>query len=163
MIYVNDKLKYMFEQSPVERVVDEEDSNKQYSLDMLVYATFKSDEIEEYLSGNISMSNWSVVHKDGDFDNNSLDNLELVVFKNDKFFKDCKILEAQMNSAKKQAKEKELLYNKIHSENITNKNKITYLTKQISYERNRIKELNKELNKKENEIRRLFDIINKYN
>ena len=155
MIYVNDKLRYMFEEAPV-NYVDDEHTKKSFRVDMMVYASFKGDEIK-----NIPEGEWSVLHKDGNSLNDCLDNLELVVFKNDKFFKDNKNLEKQMLIAKRNAEENINIAKKASFENDVNKNKIQLLTKQVTYEQNRVKELNKELKKKEGEIRRLMEIMNK--
>ena len=155
MIYVDRKLKYMFEEVPA-NYVDDEDMKKSFRVDMLVYETFKKDELK-----HISDGEWSVIHKDGNLYNDHLDNLELVVFKDDKFFKDNKKLEEKMLLAKRKAEEKEIIAKKADFENTVNKNKIISLTKQVEYEQKRVKELNKELKKKESEIRRLMDIMNK--
>ena len=155
MIYVDRKLKYMFEEAPV-NYFNDEDMKKSFRADMMVYSNFKADEIK-----NIPEGEWSVIHKDGNSCNDHLDNIELVVFKDSKFFKDNKQLEEKMLHAKRKAEEKEIIAKKADFENSVNKNKIISLTKQVEYEQKRVKELNKELKKKESEIRRLMDIMNK--
>lgn len=157
MIYVNSKLKYMFDQMPVKCVSDEE-SNEQIRVDLLMFHTFKNEEL-----AGIPHGEWDVLYKDGDITNTILDNLELVIFKDDKFFKDNQALEAQMKAAKKEAEEKRQLASEAESSKFKDKLRIESLTKQVAYEQKRVAELNKELNKKEKEIRRLMSLLNTYN
>lgn len=159
MIYVNEKLRYMFDAVPV-LVADDEDTGKEIKMGKLIYVYHgkDADKIKR-----ISDEGWDVAYKNGNFRDNRSDNLELVIFKDDKFFKDNEDLEKQMLCAKRNAEEKEELAKRVLSEKTVDKFKIDSLTKQVVYEQNRVKELNKELNEKEKEIRRLIDIINSIN
>lgn len=160
MIYVNSKLRYMFEKAPANYVTDEI-TGKSCRIDKMVFVTFKSEELDKL--GIVGDAEWDVLHIDGSYDNDSLDNLELVIFKNDKFFKDNKMLEQQMLSAIKRAEAQEKVAAAIASEKTIDNIKINSLNKQINYEQGRVKELNKELRKQEKEIRRLMSIIENIN
>lgn len=156
MIYVNKKLKYMFDSMPT-AITNDENTGKEITIGKLVYA-YHGDNADK-IKG-ISYEEWDVAYKNGNIRDNCSENLELVIFKDDKFFKENEYLRNQMLSAKKDAKENKEAMEEAINERMMNRLKIDSLTKQVSYEQNRVKELNKELNKKEKEIRRLMDILN---
>ena len=155
MIYVDSRLKYMFDKMPVQYIEHDE---KTFRVDKMVYETFKSEEL-----AGLSKGDWDLIYIDGDIENAALNNLELVVFKDEKFFKENKVLREQMIAAKRNSEEKEKIAKEALSERTVNRIKIDSLTKQVAYEQKRVTELNKELNKKEKEIRRLMDIIESTN
>lgn len=155
MIYVDSRLKYMFDKMPVQCIEHDE---KTFRVDMMVYETFKSEEL-----AGLSKGDWDLIYIDGDIENAALNNLELVVFKDEKFFKENKVLREQMIAAKRNSEEKEKIAKEALSERTVNRIKIDSLTKQVAYEQKRVTELNKELNKKEKEIRRLMDVIESTN
>ena len=72
MIYVNNKLKYLFDFVPT--AINEEG----VELGKLIYSAHHEDEIK-----NIPYDEWNIIHKNGECRDYRSDNLELVVFVND--------------------------------------------------------------------------------
>jgi len=151
MIYANRKLQYLFNYIP--RIIAEED--KTIELGRLIIEKHHSD-----ICRTLDRNDWDVIHKNGVSNDLRNENLEIVVFKDDDFFKDNKNLEKQMISAKIHAKEQEDIAQKALFEKSVAVGQIELLTKQIAYERDRVKKLNKEINKKDAEIKRLSEIVN---
>ena len=148
MIRISNKLKYMFENMPFAYV---EEDGIVARLDRLVYSSFKPDNIK-----GLEEDDWDLIHLDGSFKNNALDNLELVVFSDeentDKFKLEIKKLKEEIILKDKHIK-------KLTFESNAKDGKVQNMNNQVLYEQKRVKELNKEIRKQENEIRRLMAIL----
>ena len=149
MIKVSKKLKYLFEEMPYMFYSDEYDESE-VRVDKLVYTSFKFDTLK-----GLSEDDWELIHLDGDFKNNALDNLELVVFVEDD---DMIKLQVEVKNLKQELIVKNEHIKTITMESKAKDGKVANMYKQVLYEQNRVKELNKEIRLKEKEIRRLFDI-----
>ena len=76
MIYVNKKLKYMFN---LLAIVSAEDSS--LKLGKYIYRCEHSEDVSD-----IPETDWEVIHKNGNSRDFRSENLELVIFKDDEFF-----------------------------------------------------------------------------
>lgn len=86
MIYVNKKLKYLFDLVPTAMIeengvvnlasaIEEREATK---LNKIVYSRCHEDEVK-----NIPYDEWDVIHKNGEYLDLRSENLELVIFKED--------------------------------------------------------------------------------
>ena len=152
MLRVNSKLKYIFDNVPVMEVSENGFTAR---VDKAVYVTFKGND----LKGIQNDEDWDLVHLDGDLENCALDNLELVVFENEKSLKPISELEEAIKDLKKELVLKNEQIKKLTSDCIIKDAKVSNMQKQMVYEQNKVKELNKELRAQESEIRRLLSLI----
>lgn len=151
MVRLDARLKYIFKNMRHNTVTDE-NTGKSFRRDMMVYVTFKGDELQ-----GLTEDDFDLLHLDGDINNCALDNLELIVFE-----KENSLLQQQ--KAKVVELQKEIVQKNEYIKTISAESKakdwrVDKMQKQVSFEQNRVKELNKELKAQEKEIRRLFALV----